>query len=275
MEGNTADRREIGDALGVESASGLYARAITALRPEVAIDVAYAADPGDWLPAGRTFADYAGLVIGGSSLHAYDAGFAVTNQIAMLEAACEAGLPVLGSCWGLQIAAIAAGGTVGRSPNGREIGIARKIARTDAGRVHPFLAGKPFCYDAPCIHYDEVTALPAHCTVLASNRHSAVQAAVVPIANSEVWAVQYHPEFDLAHIANLYRLYASDMIAQGFFADDAALASYRTQIEALARRPDAADLRWRLGIDGDVLDDAVRRAEIAAWLDHCLAGPAR
>jgi GMP synthase (glutamine-hydrolysing) len=58
-------------------------------------------------------------------------------------------------------------------------------------------AGKGAVFDAPCIHYDEVTRLPDNATLLASNAHSVVQAAVVPVGRSEVWAVQYHPNSTL------------------------------------------------------------------------------
>lgn len=268
VEGNPEDRRRRAEALGVASASALYARAISAHFPEIAIDIAFAADPMPWLHQGRSFGDYFGMVVGGSSLHAYDDAFEVTNQIALLRAACEAGLPVLGSCWGLQIAAVAAGGRVERSPSGREVGIARKIARTPAGRAHPLLGGRPDCFDAPCIHYDEVTALPEGCTLLAGNAHSAIQAAIVPLGRSEVWGVQYHPEFDLGHVADLYRLYADDMVAQGFFADAEECRRFAERTRALGEAPDAhPDLAWQMGVDADLLDDRRRRSEIVAWVE--------
>ena len=51
--------------------------------------------------------------------------------------------PAFGSCWGLQIAAVAAEGDVQRNPLGREVGIARRILPTDPGRSHPMLEGRP------------------------------------------------------------------------------------------------------------------------------------
>ncbi|MEO0032968.1 MAG: hypothetical protein RIS94_2726, partial [Pseudomonadota bacterium] len=162
---------------------------------------------------------------------------------------------------------VAAGGTVGRSPRGREVGFARKIRLTDAGKGHPMFARKAPVFDAPCIHYDEVTRLPEGATLLAANAHSAVQAAVIPLGRSEVWAVQYHPEFDLTQLVQLYTLYAADMIAQGFFADEADLAAYRAKLAALAADPANAGLAWQLGVDADLTDDTVRRAEILGWIE--------
>jgi GMP synthase (glutamine-hydrolysing) len=273
MEGNPLALRERSAALGIRSSSAIYEAAILAEFPDITIDTVMAADPGPCLPPDRDFADYDGIVVGGSSLHAYDSDFAVTNQIDMLRAACEAGLPALGSCWGLQIACVAAGGRVERSPNGREIGVARKIATTAAGAAHPFMAGNGPVFDAPCIHYDEVAELPAGAVLLASNAHSLVQAAVVPLGRSELWGVQYHPEFDLAVIAGLLRLYAKDMLDQGFFRHADEQAAYQHAIEALDARPHDRALRWQLGIDDDVLDHGRRRAPIIAWIQHIRSHP--
>ncbi|WP_225007069.1 type 1 glutamine amidotransferase [Novosphingobium percolationis] len=267
LEGNTADKRAKAQQLGVRSSSEIYAQAIAAHFPEIALDVLNGADPGEQIPGGRTWADYAGVVITGSSLHAYDPDFAVTNQIALVAEAAEAGLPIFGSCWGLQIAAVAAGGEVAFNPKGREVGFARKIALNDQGSKHLMFRDKAPVFDAPCIHYDEVVRLPEGATLLASNTHSQVQAAVIPLGRSEVWAVQYHPEFDLAQLVQLYTLYADDMISQGFFADQADLAAYRDKIAALAADPSQAGLAWQLGVDEDVTCDRTRRAEIIAWIE--------
>jgi len=123
-------------------------------------------------------------------------------------------------------------------------------------------------FDAPCIHYDEVTRLPDNATLLAANAHSAVQAALIPLGRSTVWAVQYHPEFDLAQIAQLNRLDQDDMVAQGFFADRAAIAAYNEKLEALHADRTRGDLAWQLGVDADILDDRRRAAEIIAWIEH-------
>ena len=267
IEGNPRERRDGTTAKGLRTASGIYAEAIAAHFPAIEIDVLHAADPEGRTPYGRYFTDYDGMVISGSALHAYDQDFAVTNQIAVVKAAGETGIPILGSCWGLQIAAMAGGGTVAYHPQGREVGFARKIVPV---ADHPFVSGKGPSYDALCIHYDEVTHLPAGATLLASNAHSHIQAAIIPVGKSQVWAAQYHPEFDLKHLAQLYALYGDDMISQGFFADGTALERYTSQMLALSENPADAAAAWQLGIDADILDDRKRRSEIIAWIESCV-----
>jgi gamma-glutamyl-gamma-aminobutyrate hydrolase PuuD len=53
----------------------------------------------------------------GSPLHIYDRTLEVTRQIDFARAAFTAGLPAWGSCWGLQLATVALGGTVRRMIN--------------------------------------------------------------------------------------------------------------------------------------------------------------
>ena len=274
MEGNTRARRERAHALGLRTASEIYAIALSAHFPDFELDVLRAADPDGAIPQGRRWEDYDGLVITGSALHAYDDEFAVTNQIDLLKDAASTGMPVFGSCWGLQIAAVAAGGRVEFNPRGREVGIARKILLNDAGRAHPMFASKPAVFDAPCIHYDEVTQLPEGATLLASNRHSDVQAAIVPLGRTQVWGVQYHPEYDLLMISQILKLYAGNMREEGFFRSDDEAARYGEGFETLAREPGNAALAWQYGLDSDVLDDAQRRGEIIAWVQHEVLGKA-
>ncbi len=272
MEGNTLEKQAEASRLGVRNATDVYMRAIRAHFPDLELEVLHAADKGQSLPNGRTLNDYDGMVISGSGLHAYDEIFEVTNQIEWLKTFAQTGKPILGSCWGLQIAVMAAGGMVGLSPNGREVGIARKIGLTDVGKAHPLMAGKPTIFDAPCIHYDEVTVLPEGCTLLASNAHSHVQAAIVPLGKSEVWAVQYHPEFDLIQLSMLLTLYKQNMLDQGFVKSVEELTDYQSKLDDLAANSKDNAASWQLGIDSDIINDEIRRAEIINWVNHVIQG---
>src|SRR3981189_2640265 len=94
---------------------------------------------GEALPFGTTLSDFDGVMFPGSPLHIYEPGPCVSRQIDFARAAFAAGLPVWGSCWGLQLAVVALGGSVRRNLRGRELPIARAITMTDAGRAPPLL----------------------------------------------------------------------------------------------------------------------------------------
>lgn len=266
-DGNTKDRNDAMQAVGGELGAERYANEIRRMFPKAEMVTIYPGDSDAYLPKGTALSDFDGMVMGGSGLHAFDQAPEVTRQVDLMRSALDAGMPVLGSCWGLQVAAAATGGCVAQSPRGREVGIARKVALTAAGIGNALFEDKPAVFDSPCIHYDEVTHLPAGAVVLAQNAHSAVQAAVIRRGAGVFWGVQYHPEFDLPHLANLYRRYADDMLSQGYFIDKDALETYANELSALHQDPSRLDLRWRLGIDDDVLDPDLRCREIRNWVN--------
>ncbi len=265
-DGNSAELNDLSRGAGCELGAERYVNEITRMFPLAAIETVFPADSDHYLPNGVSLSDFDGMVMGGSGLHAFDQAPEVARQVDLMREALDAGLSVLGSCWGLQVAAAATGGSVVQSPRGREVGIARKIALTPAGVGHALFANKPQVFDSPCIHYDEVTHLPTGSVILAANHHSSVQAAVIPKGNGVFWGMQYHPEFDLPHLANLYRRYADAMVADGFFQDRDDLDSYCARLEALNQDPSRLDLRWQLGIDDDVIDPDQRCLEIRNWV---------
>lgn len=268
MEGNPRANRERAHAAGIRTTGECYAEALRGVSPGLLIDTYYGADDDAALPAGRNLGDYAGFVVTGSSLHAYDSEPAVRRQIDMVRAAGEAGLPMLGSCWGLQIAAMAGGGMVARHAGRGELGIARKIVPNAEGAAHPLLAGRAGAFDAPCIHHDDVVRLPEGSVLLAGNGHCPVQAAAIPLGRSMMWGVQYHPEFDVPHLADLYTAYADDLVAGGFFADRAALAAHIAMLREAGEEGANSAAAWQLGLDADLLDGPRRRTELRNWLHH-------
>ncbi len=117
-----------------------------------------------------------------------------------------AGLPVIGSCNGMQLAATVLGGFCAASPNGVEEGLARDIALSEAGCAHPMMAGRAAPYSATCVHRDEVTRLPEGAVVLASNAHTHVQAFAYEQNGIRFWGTQYHPEYALGDVAAILRM---------------------------------------------------------------------
>jgi len=204
---------------------------------------------------------YDGVAFTGSSASAFWTHKAdVTRQVALVKRCFDLNVSCFGSCWGIQIAAIAAGGAVVPSPLGREVGPGRMVCMTDTGAAHPMYAGKSRVFEAFMSHGDEVDigtlseltlgtsnghggssssssstssdglwVLP-----LAGNRHSALQAMAVGHSRAlhgnharESWFVQYHPEYDLAYFSGLIRSRAARMVGElGLFETEAACETY-------------------------------------------------
>ena len=196
-----------------------YSNLLRELLPGAIVDTCHPGDPAATLPDGESLAGYDGIAITGSSLHVYNGGAEVMRQIDLVRAALSTGTPLFGSCWGLQVITAAAGGSVRKNPKGREIGFGRGIRLTEAGRKHPMYVGKLDVFNAPTVHLDEVEALPAGATVLATNAVSAVQSVEIRTNGSVAWGVQYHPEYPLREIAAIVRRIGTRLIEEGFFKD--------------------------------------------------------
>jgi GMP synthase (glutamine-hydrolysing) len=268
MEGNSPETRAEHVAAGGTVASKGYAELLQSLLPAAVIDICFPGDEGANLPNGGALEGYDGVAITGSGLHVYDNGPAVTRQIELARAVLAAGTPMFGSCWGLQVLTVAAGGVVRKNPKGREIGFGRRIKLTEDGRKHPMYIGKPEVFNAPTVHLDEVETLAPGTTLLATNETSNVQSVEIRANGAVAWGVQYHPEYPLREIAAIVRRIGLRLIAEGFFLDSKEIATFAGDLDMLDRNPGEKRLSWRYGISRNVLDKKLRTGEIANWLEY-------
>jgi GMP synthase (glutamine-hydrolysing) len=267
IEGNSPQTLGEHIAVGGIAAHQGYSNLLRELLPGAIVDTAHPGDPAATLPDGESLAGYDGIAITGSSLHIYNGGVEVMRQVELVRAALETGTPIFGSCWGLQVITAAAGGSVRKNPKGREIGFGRGIRLTEAGRKHPMYVGKLDVFNAPTVHLDEVEALPAGATVLATNAMTDIQSVEFRTKGSVAWAVQYHPEYPLREIAVIVRRIGTRLIEEGFFKDAADITTFAHDLDTLDRDPDCKRLSWRHGISKNVLDKKLRVSEVANWIE--------
>jgi GMP synthase-like glutamine amidotransferase len=104
--------------------------------------------------------------------------------------------PYLGVCLGHQLLADALGGEVKRMA-APEVGVVR-LDLTPEASVDPLFRSAPRALDGLQWHGAEVTRLPAHSTLLASNDACAVQAFRV---GRHAWGVQFHVEVQTTTVA--------------------------------------------------------------------------
>ena len=268
VEGNTRGARQAHKQAYGLTLSESYAEVLQEIVPDAVCDIAFPADEGANLPDAAGLESYDGIVLTGSHLNIYDRTPDILRQIDLMRAVYASRTPSFGSCWGLQVAAVAADGDVRQNPLGREVGIARKLTPTEAGRAHPLLEGRPAAYDAPAIHLDMVTALPGDCTVLAGNAVSPVQAAEIRQDGGVFWGVQYHPEFSLGELAAILERRTDILVREGFCRTAEDAIAYTADLTALHQDPTRFDLAWRHGIDAEVLEPHRRTREIRNFVEH-------
>ena len=169
--------------------------------PVVAQDIRTASP----LPAAGTLA---GVVVTGSHSMVSDREPWSEAAAAWLRQLTEAGVPVLGICYGHQLLAHAFGGQVDYHPGGIEIGTVA-ITLTDQARGDALFGNTPPCFAAQLVHRQSVLALPGDAVLLARGAFEPHQAFRI---GECAWGVQFHPEFSSeamrGYIAQLARVLA-------------------------------------------------------------------
>ena len=255
------------DTVGMTLAGELYEKMLFQHIPDAETTILYASDDSTLLPNLEVLKTFDGILWPGCNLTVYhDDDERVQRMIEIVDLAFEAGIPQFGSCWAAQIAVYVAGGKVAVNPKGREMGVARKIYLTDAGKSHPMYEGKPPVFDGFISHDDEITVMPEGATILASNDFTFIQAVDVAYKNGSFWATQYHPEYDLKEMARLIVARADKLTSEGYFNSQDDMMNYINILETIANEPNRKDLRWMAGIDDDLLKDNICQLEFVNWL---------
>ncbi len=235
--------------------------------PDADIDVCFIADLDQPIPTDNELVQYRGCIWTGSDLTIYQLEPRVERQIALVKKLFNLGVNSYGSCWGIQIAAVAAGGRVAKSPKGREWGVAKDITLTKAGEKSRLLRGKPAVYDGFIMHLDEVVKLPENTQILAGNKHTKVQAIEVYSDKGSFFGTQYHPEYNLFEMARLIQARAKALVDEQFFQNFDQVTEYTQKLKKLHKESESSTLGKELDIGAGVLDPKIREQELRNWLE--------
>ncbi|WP_326541623.1 glutamine amidotransferase [Pseudorhodoferax sp.] len=191
-----------------------------------ALDVRVADARLDALPAPQTLA---GVVITGSHAMVTDREPWSEAAAAWLRGAVQAGLPVLGICYGHQLLAHCLDGEVGYHPGGIEVGSVA-VQLQPAASADPVLGDLPPVFPAQVVHRQSVRTLPEGAVLLAGNAYEPNQAFRVGAA---AWGVQFHPEFSAQAMRAYVERLAPELREEGH--DPAALGAQVVDTPAAAR----------------------------------------
>jgi GMP synthase-like glutamine amidotransferase len=194
----------------------------TAIGPSVAV---VRIDLGQDVPEPAAVASMTGLVVMGGPMSVHDDLPWLEAERALLRAATEAGLPVLGVCLGAQQLALALGADVKQGPQS-EIGVGEVHLTTEA--IDDAVFG-PAPTPLPCVHWHSDTfTLPDGAIRLAGNETYENQAFRV---GPRAYGLQFHVEVT----ANLVGHWASHLPSDVFIrASDVAHVS-RAGVGLLSR----------------------------------------
>lgn len=148
--------------------------------------------------------EVAGVAVTGSGAMVTDEEDWMVRSAEWLHQAVDAGIPVLGICFGHQLLAYALGGKVANNPRGIEVGTVA-IRLTDAAAGDPLFQFLPRHFHAQLSHTQSVMELPPGARLLACSEMEPNQAFA---RGDNAWGIQFHPEFDeriIPHFIGYYR----------------------------------------------------------------------
>ena len=264
VDGNEKNASNKYREIGMQTQFEVYESVLRSLlKKNLNIVILHPACNDNYIPNGINLDDFDGIVWTGSLLNIYDLGPPIERQIELAKELFKKKNKIFGSCWGLQVLVTAAGGSVRKNPKGLEAIIASNIEINNDGLSHPLYKNKPKVFDSFCWHYDVVESLPNDSKVLSSNQNSLVQSMVFSRDESEIWGVQYHPEFDAKWISGLMKQRKSLLLNEEIFTSDDQfnkLYTYLTDIEKFN------SLKTTLSISDTLINKDIHALELSNWL---------
>ena len=146
---------------------------------------------------------YNGIIFTGGAMRINDMTDEIKKHINFASNCFKEGKKILAICWGLQVCTTAAGGKVAPAKKGAHIGIATDIKINDEGKKNLIYKNKKNIFTSPAFNFDEVIELPENAILLSSDSINKVMATYFKIGQSEIWGLQYHPDYEYWQMVNL------------------------------------------------------------------------
>ena len=183
---------------------------------------------------------YNGIIFTGGAMRLNDMTDVIKKHINFASNCFKHNNKILAICWGLQVCSVAAGGKVAAGKNGAHIGIATDVEINDEGKNNPIFKNKKFRFNTPAFNFDEVCELPKGATLLASDKVNKNMGVYFKSGNSEIWGLQYHPDYEYWQMVNLSNARMGKMIAKEYFKDE---ESFKKHIEYIKSEEKSLDFK--------------------------------
>jgi len=194
---------------------------------------------------------YNGIIFTGGAMRINDMTDEIKKHINFASNCFKYDKKILAICWGLQVCSTAAGGLVEPAKNGAHIGIATDVIINKEGQNNLIYKNKNITFTSPAFNYDEVCQIPEGATLLSSDKINRVMAIHFKPGKSEVWGLQYHPDYEYHQMISLANARKDRIIKNKQFKDENDFENHMNYIKEEDKK----------------LDFENRTCEVKNWLD--------
>ena len=220
VEGNNPKDSEVFIRAAKASCSENLKNIVLKLEPSSRVTIINPVNDNETNKALENMSQYNGIIFTGGAMRLNDMTDEIKKHINFASNCFKHNNKILAICWGLQVCSTAAGGKVAPGKNGAHIGIATEVEINENGKKNPIYKNKKVKFNTPAFNFDEVCELPQGATLLASDKVNNIMGVYFKSENSEVWGLQYHPDYEYGQMINLSKERMGKMIAKEYFKDE-------------------------------------------------------
>ena len=217
VEGNIREDSEFFIKVAGASAADNLKNLILKIEPSANIEIINPGHDDETANALKNMNKYNGIVFTGGAMRINDQTDEIKKHINFANECFNHNKKILAICWGLQVCVTAAGGAVYLSKKGAHLGIASNVEINDIGKEHPLYKDKKNFFNTPAFNYDEVSKIPLNAKILSSDEINNVMGINFYVKSSEIWGLQYHPDYYYDQTINLTNLRKNKLLENNHF----------------------------------------------------------
>ena len=251
VEGNNPKDSEVFIKAAKASCSQNLKNLVLELRPEANIKIINPGNDKETNEALDNINQYHGIIFSGGAMRINDMTDEIKKHINFASNCFNHNKKILAICWGLQVCSTAAGGKVAPGKNGAHIGIASEVIINEEGQKNLIYKNKLQNFTTPAYNFDEVCEVPKGAILLSSDKVNRVMGLYFKSGNSEIWGLQYHPDYEYWQMVNLANARKDRMITNKHFKNEKDFQNHMNYIKDEDKK----------------LDFQNRTCEVRNWLD--------
>ena len=230
VEGNNLENSELFKKAAKSTCSENLKNLVVKMEPTANIKIINPGRDNETIEAIKNMNDYNGIIFTGGAMRLNDMTDEIKKHINFASKCFKYNNKILAICWGLQVCAVAGGGKVAPGRKGAHIGIAPDVIINEDGKNNLIYKNKNIKFNTPAYNFDEVCEIPNGAKILSSDKINNVMGVYFKHDNSEIWGLQYHPDYEYWQMVNLANVRKDIMIKNKYFKDENDFQNHMTYI---------------------------------------------